>query len=143
MSSAIDHDLPPLGERTPPPARKPHSGARRNAALVAALALVVGLAAGFALGRALDDGSGDRDASARAGDSRSGTTVPAETEDTLPDECVATMRSAQQTLALLDQGLRDLRSLNLAEVERAAGEVQQLRGTLEQEVRRCLERFGD
>lgn len=141
MSGATDEELPPLGERSDHLSQAPRP-ARRHVAVAAGLALLVGLAAGFGLGTVLDDdGGGDR-ATRPEVKSGSNTSTPPTTVETLPEECVATMRSAQQTLALLDQGLRDLRDLNLSEVDRAAREVQQLRGNLDADVRRCLELMG-
>ncbi|MDQ4138368.1 MAG: hypothetical protein M3116_05925 [Actinomycetota bacterium] len=109
-------------------------------AIVAAVALLVGLAGGFAIAVALDDDGKTETVRETPGDQV--TTVPPPAEDPLPEECVATMRAAQQTLALLDQGLRDLRNLNLGEVDRAVTDVQRLRTGLERDVRRCLDEMG-
>lgn len=143
MSDATDQELPPLGTPTTTLGSNgtDSSRFRRRVAVAAVVALLVGLASGFALATALDDDGPE----AASGPSPSGqaTTVPPPTQDSLPERCVATMRAAQETLALLDQGLRDLRSLNLGEVDRAVNEVQRLRTGLDDDVRRCLEEMGD
>lgn len=143
MSDATDHhELPPLGTPTPlGPERTHPSRPLRQLAVVAAVALLVGVASGFALASAVDD-SGESAAPRPAPDDQV-TTMPPPTEEPLPEECVATMRAAQETLALLDRGLRDLRNLNLGEVDRAVNEVQRLRTDLDDDVRRCLEKMGD
>ena len=141
MSDATDQDLPPLG--TPTRLAPDSARIRRQLVIAAAVALIVGLAAGFGLATALDGDGGSEALHPPPGDTPAASTVPATTGDSLPEECVATVRSAQQTLELLDQGLRDLRNLNLGGVDTAVNEVQRLRGTLDQEIRRCAERIGD
>ena len=142
MSDATDEELPPLGEPTPSGPSPPASRRTRLPVVIAAaVALFVGLAAGFGLATVLDDDGGSE--AVRRPAAETPTTGPPTTADTLPEECVATMRSAQQTLQLLDQGLRDLRNLNLGEVDGAVREVQQLREGLDADVRRCLELMGD
>ena len=142
MSDATDQELPPLGTPTTLGSNGTDSSRfRRRVAVAAAVALLVGLASGFALATALDDDGPE----AAVGPSPNGqvTTMPPSTQDSLPERCVATMRAAQETLALLDQGLRDLRTLNLGEVDRAVNEVQRLRTRLDDDVRHCLEEMGD
>lgn len=142
MSDTTDQDLPPLGEPTPHGrSAAVTGGSRRRTAVVAAVALLLGLGAGFALARGLDEDPASN--VVKPSPANRSEAFPPPTEDTLPPECVATMRSVQQALAVLDQGLRDLRSLNLGETERAVREAQQLRGPLDEQVRRCLEEMGD
>jgi len=144
MSDPTDEELPALGTPTPSGPSGPASRRTRlNVAVAAAVALLVGLAAGVALATALDEDGGSQGARPPASDTDKEATGPPTTVDTLPEECVATMRSAQQTLGILDQGLRDLRNLDLGEVDRAVREVQQLREGLDADVRRCLELMGD
>lgn len=143
MSDATDHEeLPPLGTPTTlGPKRTEPARHRRRLAFVAGVALLVGMAAGFAIAMALDEE--EKTARLRPAPGEQVTTVPPPAEDPLPEECVATMRAAQKALALLDQGLRDLRNLNLAEVDRAVNDVQRLRTGLDEDVRRCLEEMGN
>lgn len=141
MSEPTDDDLPPLGEPPSPRRTRPASRVvRRRTAVAALIGLLFGFGAGFGLAGGMDDDSvtntGRPPGSARVG-------TPPTTEEALPQECVDTMRSAQQALALVDQAVRDLRNLNLGEAERAAREVERLRVGLDEEVRRCFEQMGD
>lgn len=143
MSDGTEDGLPPLG--TPSPGR-PIEGkvrGRRPGVLAVVAALVVGLVAGFAMGRVGgDDAGGKASTTTTSIASRAATTAPATTEATLSEACVTTIRSAQQALALLDQGLKNLRELRFAEVDAAMQEMQRLRGRLDGRVRECLGSVG-
>ncbi len=143
MSYPIHEGIPPLGEPTPFP-RHRHAPRRRRRRpwLGAAIALVLGLAGGFALGQVVDgDGGGDDEATAAAGHERERGT-PSTTAATVPAECVETIRSAQQALALLEQGLKDLRDFDVIALDAAGREMQRLQRSLDQRVRRCAARIS-
>ena len=141
MSDTTDQDLPPLGEPTSRRSAPGAGGSRVRGVVVAAVALLLGFGAGFALAQGSDEDAASYVERPPPANRREA--VPPPTQDTLPPECAATMRSVQQALAVLDQGLRDLRSLELDETERAVREVQQLREPLDGQVRRCLEQMGE
>lgn len=139
MSDRTNEEIPPLGEPTPGRAvsrARPTS----RAAIVVVGTLVVGLVAGFTLGHVVADGHGgnDRDeASPNAAPTlpRSTTTVGL----TVPAECQDAMRSAEHALALLDQGFQSLRRFQVGDLDAVLTEMQELRSSLSDRVRDCLE----
>ncbi len=140
MSDRTNEELRPLGEPTPAPATRPSRRWGRQTAVVAAAALVLGAVAGFALAQVLDTGG----ASEESADDGRGvrTTVPRTTttvEIIVPSKCREAMRSAEQALALLEQGLQSLRTFAVAEIESVLTEMQRLRSVLSGRVRECLE----
>ncbi len=140
MSDRTNEDLPPLGEPTPGPAARPGRRWRRETAVVATAALVFGAVAGFALAQVVGtDGASEES----GGDGRGvQTTLPKTTttvEIIVPRECRDAMRSAEQALALLEQGFQSLRTFAIAEIESVLTELQRLRGVLSGRVRECLE----
>lgn len=149
MFDPTDEGSPPLGEPTP---LRQHGGAhrprrpRRRPWLGAAIALVIGLGAGFGLGQLVDgdggrDGGRDAESAAAAGDDRFRPT-PATTAPTVPAECVETIRSAQQALALLEKGLEDLRDFDVVALDSAGREMQRLQQRLDRRVRQCAARIA-
>lgn len=140
MSEPTHDDLPPLGQSTP--ARPPRTAGRRSASslLAAVVALVVGVAVGIPVGQALEGGS-DEGASSEApgGDVEETPLATTTTLAELPQECVETIRSAQQALVLLDEGLQSLSALDLAEVESVLADMQRLREGFARRAQVCLE----
>lgn len=137
-----NEEMPPLGERTPsrPPRRDPPVRRHRPplVATVATVALVIGFVAGFALARASDGDGGER----RAADSspaEANANVARTTVATVTKSCRESVRSAQRALALLDQGLKDLRDLRVTGLEEAGREMQRVRARLDRQVRKCLQ----
>jgi hypothetical protein len=134
--------LPPLGERTP---GRPSRAARgtpwyRRAPIAALAGVAVGMLLGVGLAVVTDDDP--EPATVGAGDSTT-TTVPRRTTTTvatLPPECADAIRTAEQSLSLLDQALRTARRFDVGEFERMLPELQEVRRGLTDRVRACVER---
>lgn len=143
MSDQIDDDLPPLGEPTPArPRRRRVPDSWQQAPVVALIALVIGLLVGLALGLLAGDGEDGPAKSASGAMTPVDTSPPPTTTTTLatvPTECLETIRSAEQALALLDQGARSLRDLRLADTERAVADMERLRRSFARQASGCLE----
>lgn len=146
MTQPNDDHLPPLGERTPLRHRRPHAGTpwyRR--AWVAALAGLAGIVLGLLLGLAVAAWTDD-DRQQATGDSGETveTTLPPRTTTTtvptLPRECADAIRSAEQSLALLDQAFQTARRFDVEELDRMLSELQEVRRNLTERVRACIER---
>lgn len=140
MSQPAQEDLPPLGRPTPDPRSRTTETRSRITLFVAVLALAVGLLAGIPVGQALD-GEPDEQAlpEAPAGDVDQTALPTTTTLAALPQECIQTIRSAQQALVLLDEGLQSLGQLDLVEVETVLADMQQLREGFAQRARECLD----
>lgn len=141
MSESNHDDLPPLGQPSPPrrpPRREPGA---RGRVVVPVIALVLGLLVGFAVAQAFDGEPGEQALSeASGGDVVDETSVPSTTTlPPLPQECVRTIRSAQQALVLLDEGLQSLGELDLVELERVRADMQRLREGFARRAQECLE----
>ncbi len=145
MGDQSDRELPPLGE--PTPARPSQHGAasawHRRAWLVGLAGLVVGLLVGFGLASVVDDDEGDDVVAMNDGgrpDPKATQPATPTTAVTVPEVCVEAMRSAQQSLTVLDQGFQGLRRFDVGDVDRTLTDLQELRGKLTERVRECLER---
>ena len=138
MSEPTQDDLPPLGQ--PAPVRPPRTGERRSPSswLVAVVALAAGLVVGIPVGTALE-GSDERPPPGALNSDVDETVLPTTTVATLPPECVETIRSAQQALVLLDEGLRSLGDLDVLEVERVLADMERLRHGFARRAQQCLE----
>ncbi len=142
MTDRNDDLLPPLGERTPTRSRRSNPGTPwyRRAPVVGLAGLVVGLLLGWGLAAATDD---DQDRAAVDVEPVE-TTVPARrtttTVPTLPRECADAIRTAEQSLALLDQAFQSARRFNVGELDRMLPELEEVRRSLTDRVRACVER---
>lgn len=142
MTDLNDDELPPLGERTP---RRPRgSGADTpwyKQPTVAGLAgIAVGLLIGLGLAALADD---DREQAAVDVDRPVATTAPPRTTTTvptLPRECADAIRTAEQSLTLLDQAFQSARRFDVVELDRMLSELQEVRRGLTERVRACVER---
>ncbi|HVL06260.1 MAG TPA: hypothetical protein VM388_09735 [Acidimicrobiales bacterium] len=142
MTDRNDEALPPLGERTPAPSRRsdPVTPWYRRVAVVGLAGLLTGVLVGFGLAAAIDD---DPERAAvdpepvetTVAERRTTTTVP-----TLPRECADAIRTAEQSLALLDQTFQTARRFNVGELDRMMSELQEVRRSLTDRVRACVER---
>ncbi len=147
MGDQSDRELPRLGEATflRPPRSDNGPAWYRRAWLVGIGGLVVGVLMGFGLAAVFDDagveeGNGDVvDMDDDRGERRP--TGPPTTTPviTVPPACVEAMRSAQQSLTVLDQGVQGLRQFDVGDVDRMLADLQELRGKLTERVRDCLE----
>ena len=140
MSEPAQDDLPPLGR--PSPARPPRTGeaSSRSTWLVGLIALTAGLAVGFPLGSALEDGSEERPVPEALSSDVEETALPTTTTVVaLPPECLQTIRSAQQALVLLDEGLRSLGDLDVLGVEGVLADMERLRQGFARRAQQCLE----
>ena len=145
MADRSDEQLPPLGEPTPGrpgPVEASTPRHSRKAPVVGLVGLVVGALLGFGLASIVGVGDDDDDnvAMDRNGRVQSLRQTTTTTAVTVPPECVDAVRSAQQSLNLLDQGFQSLRRLEVGDVERMLARLQELRGDLADRVRECLER---
>ncbi len=139
--------MPERDRRRPTPERAaPAAGAGegtwyRRRSVVAIVGLAVGLALGTGLGLLLGAGDGGTDVA------DPGLVVPTTTREpsttttvgVLSQPCVETVRSAEQVLALLQEGLQALRQGQLSGVQPALDEIQGLRQEFAADVRDCLD----
>ena len=139
MSEPIQDELPPLGR--PTSARPPRTPEARSRStwLVALIALTAGLVVGIPVGTALDGGSDEQPLPEALGNDVEETALPTTTVVALPRECLQTIRSAQQALALLDEGLRSLGDLDVLQVERVLADMERLRQGFARRAQQCLE----
>lgn len=142
MTNAHDEQLPPLGERTPGrrQQRAPGTPWYGHAAVVGLAGIAIGLLLGLGLA-ALTDDNGER--AAVDLEEPAETTAPRRTTTTvatLPPECADAIRSAEQSLALLDQAFQTARQFDVAEFDRMLSELQDVRRSLTERVRTCVER---
>ena len=144
MPEPPEEDLPPLGQPTPvrrPPGSEPRL---RRSHVVPVLALVLGLLAGFVAGQAFE-GEADEQARPEGGDvdeapAPATTTGPTTTTlAPLPPVCLQTIRSAQQALVLLEQGMQSFGELDLAELESVLADIERLRDGFARRTQECLE----
>lgn len=143
MTDAHDGPLPPLGERTPGRGRQPDAGTPwySRAPVVGLAGIAIGLLLGLGLAALTDDDDGER-ASVDLEEPVE-TTAPRRTTTTvatLPPECAEAIRSAEQSLALLDQAFQTARRFDVAEFDRMLTELQDVRRSLTERVRACVER---
>lgn len=134
-------NLPPLGERVPA-VRARRSLRPRTGLVVAGVAAAAGLVTGIFVGAGL----GGSDGSPSGGPvPASAPTLPATTSPpatAVPPECVEAMRSAEQALRLLEQGLETVRRLRFEDAEGLLAEMQRLRSGFSGRVQGCLDRAG-
>lgn len=142
MTDRNDEELPPLGERTPGRPARPRSTTPwyERPPVVALAGLCVGLLLGFGLASMIDDG-GERaavegDAPVETTLGRTTTTIAA----SLPPECVEAIRSAEQSLTLLDQAFQNARRFDVENLDRMLADLDQLRRSLSERIRACVER---
>ncbi len=142
MTDRNDELLPPLGERTPARSRRSDPGTPwyRRAPVAGLAGLAVGLLLGLGLAAATDSDQEGASLDVEPVE----TTVPARrtttTVPTLPPECADAIRTAEQSLALLDQGFQTARRFNVGELDRMLSELQEVRRSLTDRVRACVER---
>ena len=142
MTDRNDELLPPLGERTPAPARRSDPGTPwyRRAPVVGLAGLAVGLLLGWGLAAA----TGTDEERAAVDVAPVETTVPAgrttTTVPTLPRECADAIRTAEQSLTLLDQAFQTARRFDVGELDRMVSELDEVRRSLADRVRACVER---
>lgn len=142
MTDLNDDRLPPLGERTP---RRPEgSGAGtpwyKRPTVAGVTGLAVGLLIGLGLAALTDD---DQERAAVDVERPVETTAPPRTTTTvptLPRECAEAIRTAEQSLALLDQTFQSARRFDVGELDRLLPELQEVRRGLTERVRACAER---
>ena len=142
MTDRNDEALPPLGERTPERPRRPDPSTPwyRRAAVVGLAGIAVGMLLGLVLAALIDD---DPEPVAVGAEDRLETTVERRTTTTvatLPRECADAIRSAEQSLALLDQAFQTARRFDVGEFDRMLSELQEVRRSLTERVRACVER---
>jgi len=141
MTDRNDEELPPLGERTPGRPARPRSTIPwyRRAPVVALAGLCVGFLLGFGLASILDD-RGER--AAVEGDAPVETTLrrTTTTAASLPPECAEAIRSAEQSLTLLDQAFQTARRFDVENLDRMLADLDQLRRSLSERIRACVER---
>ncbi len=142
MSEHSSQDLPPLGEPTPAlagPSRPWYQAPVPVGILGLVLGLVLGAIMGAAVGNGAESEGGtevatDNDTSAQRGTT---TSVP-----TAPPECVEALRSAEQALQLVQQGVQSLRHLRVDDVDRTISDLDRLRSGFSSTVGRCQDRLG-
>lgn len=157
MSEWTDEDIPPLGEPTPAHRHRPRDGAAwyRRTPAVAAGSLLLGLLVGAAFGRALGDVNGTEGSATEqgagvpaaevaevSGRETSTTTTPmrpSTTTVTLASACQEAIRSTEQALGLLDQGLQSLRQLDLNDLDEVLDDMNEVRDGFRRRVEECLE----
>lgn len=142
MTELNDDQLPPLGERTPARRRRSQGDTPwYNRPSVAGLAgIAVGLMLGLGLAALADD---DSERAAVDVDQLVETTLPQRTTTTvptLPRECADAIRTAEQSLTLLDQAFQSARRFDMGELDRMLSELQEVRRGLTDRVRACVER---
>lgn len=156
MSERTDEDVPPLGEPTPAHRHRPGDGSAwyRRTPAVAAGSLLLGLLVGAAFGRALGDANGTEGSATEQGagvptaevaevpGTTSTTTTamrPSTTTVTLASACLEAIRSTEQALGLLDQGLQSLRQLDLNDLDEVLDDMNEVRDGFRRRVEECLE----
>ena len=140
MPEPSHDDLPPLGQPNPPRSGRVGAPGSGTTPLVAAIALAVGLLGGIPVGMAFGEETADEPAPDTSGDDVEQTTAPTTTTVVeLPDECVDTIRSAQQALVLLDEGVQSLGELDLNGVEEVLADIDRLREGFARRAQECLE----
>lgn len=138
MSEPTSDGLPPLGQ--PTPAHRRRSSRQHSPLLTAGVALVVGVLIGIPLGRTFDGTEPAEPALPDAPATAEPTALPSTTTAaTLPESCLQTIRSAQQALVLLDEGLQSLAEFDLGDVERALADMDRLRDGFARGVQECLD----
>jgi len=142
MTDLNDDRLPPLGERTPRPSRRDHAGTPLyKQPWVAGLAgITLGLILGLGLAAVADD---DSEGAAVGVNEPVETTLPLRTTTTvsaLPPECADAIRTAEQSLTLLDQAFQSARRFDVGQLDRMLAELQDVRRSLTERVRTCVER---
>ena len=142
MSELNDERLPPLGERTPGRPRRSDAGTPwyKRPSVAGLAGIAVGLLVGLGVAALADD---DRERAAVDVDEPVETTVPRRTTTTvptLPRECAEAIRTAEQSLTLLDQAFQSARRFDVAELDRMLSELQEVRRGLTERVRACVER---
>lgn len=141
MTDRNDEELPPLGERTPGRPARPRSATpwHTRPPVVALAGLCVGLLLGFGLASIIDD-EGER--AAIEGDAPVETTLrrTTTTAPSLPPECVEAIRSAEQSLTLLDQAFQTARRFDVENLDRMLADLDELRRSLSERIRACVER---
>lgn len=142
MTDPNDDRLPPLGERTPRQFRRDHAGGPwYKRPWVAGLAgITLGLMLGLGLAAVADD---DSEGAAVVVNEPVETTLPSRTTTTvraLPRECADALRTAEQSLTLLDQAFQSARRFDAGELDRMLSELQEVRRALTDRVRACVER---
>lgn len=141
MTDLNDDRLPPLGERTPRPSRRDGAGTPwYKRPWVAGLAgITVGLMLGLGLATVADD---DSEGAAVSVNEPVETTVPPRTTTTvraLPRECADALRTAEQSLTLLDQAFQSARRFEVGQLDRMLSELEDVRRSLTERVRTCVE----
>lgn len=140
MTELNDERLPPLGERTPARPGRPRAGTPwyKRPSVAGVAGIVLGLLVGVGLAASADD---DRDRSPVDLDRSIETTVPRPTTTlrALPRECAEALRTAEQSLALLDQAFQSARRFDVAQLDRMLSELQDVRRGLTERVRTCVE----
>lgn len=141
MTELNDERLPPLGMRTPGrPGRSRASTPWYKRPSVAGVAgIAVGLLAGLGVAALADD---DRDRPAVGVEESIATTVPRATTTTvrpLPRACGEALRTAEQSLTLLDQALQSARRFDVGQLDRMLSELQDVRRVLTERVQTCAE----
>lgn len=135
------HNLPPLGERVPA-VRARRSLRPRTGLVVGGLAAAAGLVTGIFVGAGLQS---SEPIPSGGPVPTSVPTIPATTSPppaAVPPECVDAMRSAEQALRLLEQGLETVRRLKFEDAEGLLAEMQRLRSGFSGRVQACLDRAG-
>lgn len=141
MTELNDDRLPPLGERTPkrprPSGVEPGWHQRPTVAGLAGIA--VGLLAGLGLAAAADNAS--ERASVDVDEPVETTVAPRTTTTvpTLPRECADAIRTAEQSLTLLDQTFQSARRFDVGELDRLLADLEEVRRSLTERVRACVE----
>lgn len=138
MPEPPEEELPPLGQPNPVRRQRRSEPRLRSRHVVPVIALVLGLLAGFVAGQAFE-GEADDQARSEGGDldeTRAPTTT---TLAPLPPECVQTIRSAQQALVLLEEGMQSFGELDLAELEDVLADIERLREGFARRTQECLE----
>lgn len=143
MPEHSSEDLPPLGEPTPA-LTGPTRPWYRAPVPVGVLGLVLGLVLGAVIGVGVGGGGDSGGSTEMAADTdkpaprKSSTTSVA----TAPPECVDALRSAEQALQLVQQGVQSLRDLRVNDVDRTVSDLDRLRGGFSASARRCQERLS-
>ena len=141
MTGLNDERLPPLGERTPgrPGRSRANTPWHKRPSVAGVAGIVVGLLAGVGLTALTDD---DRDRPVVGIDESIETTVPRATTTTapaLPPECAEALRTAEQSLSLLDQAFQSARRFEVGQLDRMLSELDDVRRGLTERVQTCVE----